>query len=581
MNINDLEDFEQIGEGGMAAVWKAHQTSLDRSVAVKIFRTELTSNPEKMAVFMQEAKAAASLKNPNIIPLYDSIEHEGAYYFVMEYVNGKTVADILASGPMPWKKVMQIGLSMAQALDYALAGQKLLHRNIKPSNIILDDDGTAKLADLGLTTYMDNRYLSEQIQIRHLDFLPNYLSPEQARCKTTLESKTDMYSLGATMYHMLTGQGPFQEYEPMQVLDMHISGHLPNPRDIVPSIPVSVAQLITRLMMKDPNDRFATWNEAIKEMKKVLTGRGLAGKQGKSPESTVSPATKKAMASQSSESIAEQETVEVPIWVRAIAWSLLSLWWVYVVFIICRLPPVLPLPPVRPEPKKVAVVTPPRVITPPKPAVAQTSTNNIPSGNGKEAAGTALSPQKAIDVSNEEMILLHSLKAKLTDCIMNQNFNEAIAYIAQEKQYTHSRLFDSEVDKIEKYINEISGQGSILETTLKKKIGQSISIKANGVKRDVVLKGIDNGTIRAEIKSTIGSATTLTPVNIPIAQIDPLEQIALIGTPDTEAKCIAIFGLSLRAKDYKLAAKAAERCGPFAETFKLKIEAEIPVPQPQ
>jgi len=578
MNIDELENFEQIGEGGMAAVWKAHQTSLDREVAVKIFRTELTSNAEKMSAFMQETKAAASLKHPNIIPIYDSIEHEGAYYFVMEYVNGHTSAELLGQGPMPWKRVVLIAQSMAEALEYAQKTANLIHRNIKPANIIISDDGIPKLADLGLTVYMDTKYLAEQLQVRLLEFPPNFMSPEQCRSKTTFDCRTDMYSLGATLYHMITGVVPFGEFPTMQVVDMHINGHLPNPRDVQPSTPLGLAQLIARLMMKDPNDRYASWGDAIKDIKKVLAGRVLAVKQGRSaPDSTISPATKKVLSPQSSKALPEPDTVVVPIWARGITWSVLCLWWAYTVFMICRLPPIMPPPPVPPEPKKAAVVAKP--VTAVKPVVAQVTKPDTQPDNGKATNGAAQSAQSALDVSNEEMILLHSLRNKLSECIMSQNFNEAIAYIAQEKQYTHSPAFDSETDKMERYINALSGQGSVIEAALKKNINRSMSVTVNGTKCNVTVKGVENGTVRAEMQSTVGSATILKPINIQISQIDPVEQIALIGPADTEAKCIAIFGLSMRSRDYKLALKAAEKCGPFAELFKSKVAAEVPAPQ--
>jgi len=176
MNIEGFDNLEQIGEGGMAVVWKAHQVSLERDVAIKILKAELSADPEEVADFTREAKAAASLKHPNIIQVYDAAEQEGVYYFVMEYIAGQTAEQVLENGPLHWKKVAQIGLAIAEALDYAWNKASLIHRDVKPSNIMFDDDGTIKLADLGLAKRLDTDSLAEQIQIRKLEGTPNYMS---------------------------------------------------------------------------------------------------------------------------------------------------------------------------------------------------------------------------------------------------------------------------------------------------------------------------------------------------------------------------------------------------------------------
>lgn len=582
MNIEGFDNLEQIGEGGMAVVWKAHQVSLERDVAIKILKAELSSDPEEVADFTREAKAAASLKHPNIIQVYDASEQEGVYYFVMEYIAGQTAEQVLENGPIHWKKVAQIGLAIAEALEYAWNKASLIHRDIKPSNIMFDDDGTIKLADLGLAKRLDTDSLAEQIQIRKLEGTPNYMSPEQARCKGKLDYRSDMYSLGATMYHMVTGKLPFEEYETMEVLGQHTSGHLPNPRDVIPMIPPGICQLISRLMMKDVSDRFSDWPEAIKELKKVVAGRILVTKQGRQADSTVSLPKKKA----SDELIGKTKKVEelpTPIWISVPAWSIMAIFWGYIIFSICMLPPVPSLPkPIIPEIKKPSIVATTPVIK--APVVAQKNgqtdvnkTDTEPQKNGDQPKPQA----EGMKASDEEQLLLHSLKSKLADSIINQNYNEALTFVTQERQYSHSPNFEAEISKMEEYVNALSGKGNALEIELKKKIGQETVIKVKGVDWPMIIRSVEDGAVKVDLKSKIGSEIKLRPGTLNLSQLDPSECIRLLGTPDTETKCITIFAMSFKAKDYKTALKAAERCGPFAEAFKARIELETGQSQQQ
>ncbi|OGV57657.1 MAG: hypothetical protein A2283_02950 [Lentisphaerae bacterium RIFOXYA12_FULL_48_11] len=575
MNIEGFDNLEQIGEGGMAVVWKAHQVSLERDVAIKILKAELSADPEEVADFTREAKAAASLKHPNIIQVYDAAEQEGVYYFVMEYIAGQTAEQVLENGPLHWKKVAQIGLAIAEALDYAWNKASLIHRDVKPSNIMFDDDGTIKLADLGLAKRLDTDSLAEQIQIRKLEGTPNYMSPEQARCKSKLDFRSDMYSLGATMYHMVTGKLPFEEYETMEVLDQHTKGHLPNPRDMLPLIPPGICQLISRLMMKDADDRYADWTEVIKELKKVIAGRILVTKQGKQADSTVSLQKKKA----SDELVGKTKKVvkiPTPVWIRIPAWSILTLFWGYIIISICNLPPVPSLPkPVSTEVRKPAIVATTPVI----------KASVIAHKNGQtDVKKTEPEPQKNNDqpkpasdgmkASDEEQLLLHSLKSKLADSIINQNYNDALTYITQERQYSHSPNFEAEISKMEEYVNTLSGKGNALEIEMKKRIGQETVIRIKGVEWPMIIRSIEDGSMKVDLKSKIGSEIKLRPGVLTFAQLDPAECIRLLGSPDTETKCITIFALSFKAKDYKTALKAAERCGPFSDAFKARIELE-------
>lgn len=593
MSIEGFDNFEHIGEGGMAVVWKAHQMSLDRTVAIKVLKAELATDPEEVADFIQEAKAAAGLKHPNIIQVYDASEQEGIYFFVMEYIAGQTVDQVLEAGPIHWKKATLIASSIAEALEYAWDKFHLIHRDIKPGNIMFDDDGTVKLADMGLAKRMDTASLAEQIQVRKLEGTPNYMSPEQAKCKDKLDFRTDMYSLGATIYNMITGKVPFGEYEQMQALEMHINGYLINPRDLVPSIPLGVVQLMTKLMMKDPSDRFANWTEAVREIKKVAAGRILITKQGKMSDSTISQPEKKASDEMVGKRTPKNTDVPTPVAVWAPVWSILGIWWIYILWSICGMPPAPSLPkPFSPEIRK------PVIAVAAAPAAKLTTANTKTNGQVATPPGATNTPPEVIpsaatnatpanpssgnmQASDEESLLLHSLKSKLADSVMSQNPGEAATLIAQERQYTHSKSFEDEISKMEEFVSAISGKGQALETAMKKLVGKDTTIRVKGADWPIIIKSVqEDGKLLVDMKSKVGSAVVLRPATVQFSQLDPMDCIRWIGPADTESKCIAVFALSLKAKDYKLALKAAERCGPFAEIFKTKIEQEAPTLQP-
>jgi len=236
IKIPGFEVLEQVGEGGMAVVWKAHQVSLDRTVAIKVLKSQFTTDPDDVRAFIDEAKSAAKIKHNNLIQVHDVAEHDGLYYFVMEYINGETVGQILErEGPLQQKRALSIVLRIAEALAAAWTQSHVIHRDIKPHNIMIDDDGTVKLADLGLAKIVDSAHLSSQLHAGVIEGTPNYISPEQARCSLHTDSRTDMYSLGATLYHMLTGEMPFAGRPPLSVLQAHIEERLPNPKDFAPS----------------------------------------------------------------------------------------------------------------------------------------------------------------------------------------------------------------------------------------------------------------------------------------------------------------------------------------------------------
>ncbi len=263
---NRYEIIERIGNGGMATVYKAKDLTLKRYVAVKVLRDEFTTDTEFIRRFNIEAQAAASLTHPNIVSIYDVGNEENIYYIVMELIQGKTLKEIIdEDGVLPWKWSLNISIQIASALETAHKNN-IVHRDIKPHNIIITEDGIAKVTDFGIAKAVSNSTITAfgtTIGSVH------YFSPEHARGGFT-DAKSDLYSLGVVMYEMLTGRVPFDADTPVSIALKHMQEEPVEPIKLNPSIPYSVNKIILKAMKKDTNLRYQTATEMLRDLGMAL-----------------------------------------------------------------------------------------------------------------------------------------------------------------------------------------------------------------------------------------------------------------------------------------------------------------------
>lgn len=256
---------EQIGEGGMAIVYKAKDQLLNRYVAVKILKQEFTQDEEFVKKFKRESIAAASLTHPNIVSIFDVGEQDNIYYIVMEYIKGQTLKEYIKSnGKIGYKRVLDITLQIAMALDNAHKNG-VVHRDIKPHNIVVTEEGTIKVTDFGIarastvaTVTNTNKVLGSV----------HYLSPEQAKGGFS-DHRTDIYSLGVVMYEMLTGRLPFDAESPISVAIKHIQEDITEPIAIDTSIPKAVNDIVKKALQKDMFKRYQSAKELVDDIIKV------------------------------------------------------------------------------------------------------------------------------------------------------------------------------------------------------------------------------------------------------------------------------------------------------------------------
>jgi len=255
-----------LGEGGMAAVYKAYHPAMDRYVALKILPRHFASDPLFVARFQQEAKVIAQLQHPHILPVHDFGEADGYTYLVMPFVQSGTLADFLIGAPLPWPQIRAAISQIGGALDYAHA-HGLIHRDVKPSNVLMDESGNCLLSDFGLAKIVEGSlHLTTSGAIMGT---PAYMSPEQG-LGHTLDGRSDIYSLGVILYEMATGRAPYQAETPMAVMIKHISDPLPLPSTINPSIPEAVERVILKALAKNPEDRFATAGEMVRALQAAI-----------------------------------------------------------------------------------------------------------------------------------------------------------------------------------------------------------------------------------------------------------------------------------------------------------------------
>jgi eukaryotic-like serine/threonine-protein kinase len=269
--LSGFELIEKLGEGGMASVWKARQISLDRQVAIKFLSSRMATDPADVQRFKAEAQSAAKLKHPGIVQVYDASFEGGVYSFVMEYVAGYTVGDwLLRKGQLSQDDILQVADCVADALGYAWDKERIIHCDIKPDNVMVDSDGTVKVMDLGLARTISN-IAGEGVSDEVLG-TPAYMAPEQAMGEAGLDFRTDIYALGAMMYHLSTGQIPFQGESEQSVMEKQITGTLKNPYDINHAMSKWFCQLIEVMMAKDKVNRYASWDEVRTDFARVKRG---------------------------------------------------------------------------------------------------------------------------------------------------------------------------------------------------------------------------------------------------------------------------------------------------------------------
>ena len=261
-----------IARGGMAEVYRAHDRLLDRPVALKVLFPELSVDRSFVERFRREAQAAANLSHPNIVPVFDWGEDTGTYFIVMEYIDGRPLSSILKSaGPLSAERTADIGAHVAAALGYAHK-HGVVHRDVKPGNVLITDDGQVKVTDFGIARAVNTE--ESLTQTGAVMGTATYFSPEQAE-GLGVDSRSDIYSLGVVLFEMVTGRPPFLGESPVAVASKHVRDNPPAPRELNPQVPPTFEAIILKSMAKDPAHRYATAEELRADLVRFNEGRSV------------------------------------------------------------------------------------------------------------------------------------------------------------------------------------------------------------------------------------------------------------------------------------------------------------------
>jgi len=283
---------KQIGAGGMGAVYLGKDTTLNRVVAVKVLKPDLVNDQKFMATFLREAEITASLNHPNIVQVYAFGQHEGVYYLVVEYISGGSLDDKIAErGQITELEGIEIGIAVARGLECALNRGGLIHRDIKPGNLLFNASNTPKVVDFGLSLSFETT--------DHFDGeiwgTPYYVAPEKLeREKETFQS--DLYSLGATLFHAMSGRPPYEGDDPNAVAMMHLSGNVISLKAFAPDVSDQTAYAVAKAMARYPEDRYesyAAFIEQLEDAKRRITDPSYRENQKKNVEILGTPDSNK------------------------------------------------------------------------------------------------------------------------------------------------------------------------------------------------------------------------------------------------------------------------------------------------
>lgn len=271
-NVGPYRIVEQLGQGGMATVYKAYHAALDRYVALKVLHPAFNEDKSFELRFQREARVVAKLEHPNIVPIYDYAEHEHRPYLVMKFIEGETLKARLQRGPLLSEEIQQVVDSVGAALSYAHR-QGILHRDIKPSNVLIAVDGAMYLADFGLARIAQAG--ESTLSTDSIMGTPQYISPEQAMGKKELDNGTDIYSFAVMLYEMVVGQVPFNADTPFSIIHDHIYTPLPMPRKVNAKVPEAVERVLLKALSKDRADRYATVDDLVQAFKQAWIAAGV------------------------------------------------------------------------------------------------------------------------------------------------------------------------------------------------------------------------------------------------------------------------------------------------------------------
>ncbi len=558
MIIPGFDIIAKLKEDAYTASYKAEQLSLHRIVTLKIIKSEYCPSSAELASLVEEGRRIANLKHPNIVQVYDIANSGNIHYLVMEYVKGPTVMQsINADGLINYKSALNIAINCAEAMRFAWDRMHLIHRNLKPDNIILDEDHDVKIDFIGLSTTAEESMPKSGLDV--IEGTPYYMSPEQASGNVQLDFRTDMYSLGATLYHMITGQMPFKDQEPMKAAECQSTDQLKNPREFNPDLPISLIRIMTTLMMKNRRDRYRKWNEAIAEMKKTEKGRIIVAKHDQHAFSTIQTIESKVSSDERS------KTSALPAWLVPLAWIALLIWWILLAN--TQLRPFFNLRALRRDTMQTIPAPINTTVTQQKTALVYDKNLFLRSLQSPEPEST----KSFSDTDNnlyDAVNRFGQIKRTIAKALLMERFDNALTAIKQNRNlFTADDNIKAQFKELADFVPRVTELNTAIANSLGKHAGGEVIIHHGNQDRTIIIQAVSGTKLNAIPKKNDGTPDYGNNVTIDVSQLEPLERIRWLDDSDTPVINAMKTILYTRAKDYYLAEKFAAVSGPLADTF--------------
>ncbi len=570
MHIPGYVLLEKVGEGAGAEVWKARQESLDRIVAIKLRHSVVAEDQDEASAFIHEARTAAALSNPHIIGIYDIQSHDGQDFIAMEFVDGDTLGELVRrQGPLSADMALKVAYAVASALDHAWARARMIHCDIKPDNIMLDKSGTVKVADLGIARTRHESSAEREQADGEIRGTPNYMAPEQITGHPPLDSRTDMYALGATLYHILTGIMPFGGDSASRIFERQVHDRLPSPCSLQETIPESLAHFIAKLMMKRQEDRFDSWRDVQHALKKAQRHHfflpGNASDKGTvlldprkpsppSPRGHASTSAKPRTPIISPPPSEKRSSPPQPL--RMFLWLALVAWLGCLTFI--RLPET---PTSDPAPQTAtSQIQPDHMIheDPVEPVDVVSVT---------EESDTTPPEAAAPESSASDQEQLDSVLENVCNHLVAGNLPQARATLARELGIDRPESFHNTIIRAQELIGRAARVDEVLAARFRARVGEEITLHHNGRSINLILRAVAGNMLSTERLTSNGVAQTTQRLAVPINKLEPAEKARWLGGDDRPAFNLMRFLLFYRAGDYTEAARHAEGCGPLSKAL--------------
>ena len=340
LRIPGYELVAKLHEGGTATSWQAVSTTLNRAVILKILDpSDFDDDPEDLARIIGCMRKTAALRHQGLVPVIDLGEYKGLFYFVTEGLHGTPLSEQLLHQPLPSEQIMDMAQSVARALEYAWREAALFHGNLKPRNIITETNSSVMVSDLGLTRKGDITDPTTGEVRKTMLGTPNYMSPEQVAGRVELDCRTDIYSLGATMYHAATGRMPFHDTPGEQATIRHLRDFIPHPCDVNSNVSTGLGHMISEMMVRDRDERYADWGKVLRDLDRIKRMRVFVKKGTRLARSTVALPRVPAKKSSSLAASRKNENSGLYRLFRIVKWAAILAVWFYVGRMLFRLPP--------------------------------------------------------------------------------------------------------------------------------------------------------------------------------------------------------------------------------------------------